>query len=214
MPGNNKIPKYISSLPSSMIPCLISAASVLRKERILRSTLLFCKNNKIGKSKIYESLLQTYLFAGFPSALQSLQIYSEYFLIDEDNNQNVSITDLRNAGLITNKKIYGEKQKKLLSNISKFSPELSDWLLVEGYGKVLSRNGLSLIERELSIITVLSALKFDLQLYSHINGAYKLGASINDITLAIKILDKIGEKELNKFGLQVLRKFKMKKGIT
>jgi len=213
MADNLKFPEYFKSLNSSLIFSLISAASVLRKEQLLRKALLFCKKNNVSTTKIYETLLQTYLFAGFPSALNSLKIFSEYF---PSNNRQISsapIKVLRKKGKIINKKIYGDKQGKLLANIKIFSPELSEWLLIEGYGKVLSRRGMQLKERELSIITILSVQKFESQLYSHINGAYKLGVPIKEIYESIEILNKIGEKQLSKFGLNVLRKYKIRNGI-
>ncbi|HKB84983.1 MAG TPA: hypothetical protein VKD08_02350, partial [Ignavibacteriaceae bacterium] len=54
---------------------LLAASAVLRKEKTLREILVFLRANKFNKRKIYETLLQTYLFAGYPSALISLSVY-------------------------------------------------------------------------------------------------------------------------------------------
>ena len=80
----------------------------------------------------------------------------------------------KKVGVVNCKKIYGNKFDKLISNVKEFSPELSKWLVTEGYGKVMGRKGLSLKEREMCNVAVLCSLKYDSQLYSHINGAMRL----------------------------------------
>ena len=58
---------------------LIAAASTLRKMDILREFIIQAKLRKIPFIKIYETLLQNYLFAGYPSALLSLKILKELY---------------------------------------------------------------------------------------------------------------------------------------
>ena len=74
---------------------------------------------------------------------------------------------------------------------------MAEWLVLEGYGKVLGRAGLSFKERELCIVAVLAAMKFEEQLYSHVNGAVNAGASIEEIEIVIKNLDLLGKKKLS-----------------
>lgn len=62
-----------------------------------------------------------------------------------------------------------------------FHPDLADWILEEGYGRVLSRGVLSIRERELIIVAVLSALRLPLQLESHLRGALRVGATPRDV---------------------------------
>ena len=187
---------------------LLSAAAVLRKYEHLKNILGECKERKISGEKIYEALLQTYLFAGFPSALNSLKIFNQYFPdIKQNKNSN---KDFYKAGIITCKKIYGKSFEKLKSNIKSFSPEMSDWFIEEGYGKVLSRKKLNIKERELCIISILTVLKFESQLYSHINGASRQKATLNEIEKVILNLDLIGNVSYSKFGLKVFFEFRGK----
>lgn len=67
----------IKNFPGIILP-MVSSAAVLRKEKKLIYLLHLAIKLKIPTIKIYEALLQTYLFAGFPSALISLQIASKY----------------------------------------------------------------------------------------------------------------------------------------
>lgn len=208
-----KIPVYIpSALSNTELLCLVSAASVLRKKEHLKSFIKYAVSAGISRRKLYESLLQTYLFSGFPSALISLKILSDILSeqvkpFRKNDNRNFYVIGER-----TCKKIYGAKFSKLISNIQAYSPELSEWLVTEGYGKVLSRPGLSLVERELEIISVLSALKFEDQLYSHINGAVRLKTSPGKISRVISNLELI-KPGLSSFGNKVFRKYLNKKGI-
>jgi len=84
---------------------------------------------------------------------------------------------------------------------------------LEGYGKVLGREGLSLKERELCIISVLTALKFEDQLYSHINGAFRVEATGKDIEQVFEYLSILGKRSLVTFGMRVFNKYKKNKGV-
>ena len=184
---------------------LISSAAVLRKEKLLNKLLESAKRNNIDSSKIYEALLQTYLFAGFPSALISLQIASQMFPFEKFRYK--LFKPGKKSGIRNCKKIYGNKFDKLISNINDFSPELSEWLIIEGYGKVLGRKSLSLKERELCIVAILCSMKFESQLYSHINGAYRLNNSIRLIKMVIVNLEQVGGMHIKSFGLKVLNEY-------
>jgi 4-carboxymuconolactone decarboxylase len=125
----------------------------------------------------------------------------------------MNLNHFKKVGVKTCRKIYGNKFEKLISNVGSFSPDLSRWLVFEGYGKVLGRKGLSLIERELCIISVLSVLKFADQLYSHINGAIRVGLNYSDVKSVISNLGIINNQAGKKFGLRVFEKYKKEKGF-
>ncbi len=192
---------------------LISASAVLRKEKILKQLLINAKLRKINCVKIYEAILQTYLFAGFPIALISLSIFHEFFPNCKTSKTTEGMSDYYYIGEVTCRKIYGDKFEKLIENTSKFSQELADWLIIEGYGKVLSRNILSLKERELLNISVLTSLKFENQLYSHINGAYRLGVKISKIKEIILMLNLLGKPTISNFGIKTLDKYLGRKRV-
>lgn len=54
-------------------------------------------------------------------------------------------------------------------------PVLAQWIIEDGYGKVLSRSGLTIFEREFVAIAVLAVLGWNRQLESHIRGAMNIG---------------------------------------
>jgi 4-carboxymuconolactone decarboxylase len=66
---------------------------------------------------------------------------------------------------------------KLRRNIDTLHPALDSWMIVEGYGKVLSRPGLDLPRRELCIVAACVASGQDRQLHSHLHGALNVGVA-------------------------------------
>ena len=67
--------------------------------------------------------------------------------------------------------------ERLRENIRDLHPLLDDWMIVEGYGKVLSRPGLDLARRELCIVAACAAAAQDRQLHSHLHGALNVGVA-------------------------------------
>lgn len=197
----------IKEIPNRFILPLIAASSVTRKEKVFIDLLLYAKEKRISVRKIYEVLLQSYLFAGFPSALIALKNFSKIFPAFKTNKEMISYSSLKKRGEKTCKKIYGNKFDKLMKNVNSFSPDLAEYIIIEGYGKILSRNQLSLKERELAVISVLSVLKYEEQLYSHINGAYRLGIKISVISELIDSLRVLGNGTYSAFGKKILDRF-------
>jgi alkylhydroperoxidase/carboxymuconolactone decarboxylase family protein YurZ len=62
------------------------------------------------------------------------------------------------------------------------------WMIVEGYGKVLSRPGLDLATRELCIVALLAPQDAAPQLYSHLRGALNAGAAESDVDEAVALI--------------------------
>jgi alkylhydroperoxidase/carboxymuconolactone decarboxylase family protein YurZ len=203
-----------NSLSKKYVLPQIAAISALNRFVELRELILQAKTNRVPFTKIYETLLQNYLFAGYPSALSSLKILKEYYpKIKLPKVADMNLYHFRKMGELRCRKVYGDKFEKLIRNINNFSPELAEWLVLEGYGKVLGRKGLSFKERELNIVAVLTVMKFEEQLYSHISGAIKAKASIQEIETVIKNLNFLKRKNLSGFGMKVLNRFRKEKGM-
>ena len=145
---------------------------------------------------LYEIILQSYLFLGFPRMLQAADILhrikplnhlkndKEDFLSDFDTGQ------LYKRGEEVCKTVYGPKYEILKERVLGFAPDIYHWMILEGYGKVLSRNQISLQCRELSIVAFLTMENRKRQLHSHLIGAMHAGASIK---LLKQVVNDIGE---------------------
>jgi 4-carboxymuconolactone decarboxylase len=94
--------------------------------------------------------------------------------------------EFRTRGLETCKKIYTDVFEKMMQRLGDTSPELASWMIVEGYGKVLSRPQLDVCTRELVNVAVLTVMGRPRQLYSHLRGALNTGAGETEITDALE----------------------------
>ncbi len=205
--------EIVKNLEKKYLLPLICAAAVLRLDDILEKLILLAKRKRIPSTKLYEALLQNYLFAGYPTAIISLKILNKHVRFRAKTfADDMNLYHFRTRGEKNCKAIYGKKYDKLIANVNSFSPELSEWLVLEGYGKVLGREGFSLNERELCIVSVLTALKFEDQLYSHINGALRVGATVKDVEQVIENFSLLGKKSLASFGKKVFIKYQKSKG--
>jgi 4-carboxymuconolactone decarboxylase len=139
---------------------------------------------------VEELLLQSYLFAGFPRALNAMR---EWRRLERDalvGNPPADVDQWRADGEATCAAVYGSMYDRLRDNIRHLHPSLDEWMIIEGYGKVLSRPGLDLPRRELCIVAACAAAGQDRQLHSHFHGALNVGV---DPVVIDHVLDAIAE---------------------
>lgn len=197
--------KILQHFSETELLAMLCASSVLREEYQFEFLLNYISQTAISSKKVYECLLQTYLFAGFPSALISLKRLN-YFYPEKRKAEKYDLKTFTARGVKNCKSIYGKNYNKLIENVSSFSPELADWLIIEGYGKVLGRTTLSLKQREMCNVSILAALKFEDQLFSHISGAFRTRNKLNEINTVLNNLGYISNSSKN-FGLRVLHTY-------
>jgi 4-carboxymuconolactone decarboxylase len=123
---------------------------------------------------VEELLLQTYLFAGFPRALNGMRQWRRLRPRPAESAA-VPVALRREAGERTCATVYGDMYSRLRDNIRELHPLLDEWMIEEGYGKVLSRPALDLARRELCIVAACAATGQDRQLQSHLHGARNAG---------------------------------------
>jgi 4-carboxymuconolactone decarboxylase len=143
---------------------------------------------------IEELLLQTYLFAGFPRALNAFREWrrlvpppriADAVYPERSEGTKPDVEAWMARGVATCRAVYGSMYDKLRGNIQALHPALDSWMIVEGYGKVLSRPGLDLARRELCIVAACAASGQDRQLHSHLHGALNVGVSSNAVRQAL-----------------------------
>ena len=151
---------------------------------------------------VEELLLQSYLFAGFPRALNAMREWRRLEPAPIDAPAATGPDDWRRDGEETCAAVYGPMYERLRHNIRHLHPRLDDWMITEGYGKVLSRPGLDLPRRELCIVAACAAAGQDRQLHSHLHGALNVGVDGAVITAAIRhIGDLLGAERLRSVQL-------------
>ena len=119
--------------------------------------------------------MQLVPFAGFGCAINA------FWILHELRPRRSFRTDRRPGrrarGERVCRRIYGRSYGALMRRMSAFHPDLASWILEDGYGRVLARPGLPLLDRELLAVAALGALGLARQLESHVRGARRLGGS-------------------------------------
>lgn len=163
----------------------LAAALAAGSEGDVREALQLA-HERASHEWVEELILQTYLFAGFPRALNGMRQWRR--LRPAPATGADGSPDVRAAGEATCARVYGSMYARLRTNIRNLHPLLDEWMIVEGYGKVLSRPGLDLARRELCIVAACAASAQDRQLQSHLHGARNAGASDRAILATIEAL--------------------------
>lgn len=143
---------------------------------------------RVPAAWVEELLLQSYLFAGFPRALNAMREWRRVAPEPAAPDGGAPPGRWRADGERTCAVVYGKFYDRLRDNIRHLHPLLDDWMIVEGYGKVLSRPGLDLARRELCIVAACAAAGQDRQLHSHLHGALNAGAAAVAVSEAIDAL--------------------------
>ena len=138
---------------------------------------------------VEEVVLQSYLFAGFPRALNASRewrrISGRRAPATDEGEDFGKAARWRAEGEETCATVYGPFYERLRHNIRELHPALDAWMIVEGYGKVLSRPALDLKRRELCIVSACATARQDRQLHSHLHGAIHAGASPAEVAAAL-----------------------------
>jgi 4-carboxymuconolactone decarboxylase len=137
---------------------------------------------------VEEVLLQTYLFAGFPRALNAMRLWRRHTPEAPAEGAAPATDDVRRAGETTCARVYGAMYERLRDNVRALHPALDEWMILEGYGKVLSRPALDLPRRELCIVAACAATGQERQLHSHLHGARNAGVPADVLGTALDTL--------------------------
>ena len=171
----------------------LSAVVATGSERVVREAISSAHKN-VPAVWIEELLLQTHLFAGFPRALNAMREWRRHEPVPVATTDDADLETRRQNGVATCGAVYGSMYERLRENIRDLHPLLDDWMIIEGYGKVLSRSGLDLPRRELCIIAACAASDQERQLHSHLHGALNVGVAPAVIDQTIEaIADLVGD---------------------
>ena len=191
---------------------LYSAAIAFARDDLLAAAIDLGRKHGVTRDQFYEIILQSYLFLGFPRMLEAADHLNRYWPAADRRSQTHKISteeslEWFSRGTELYASVYREAGPLLQRRVEAFAPEVFRWMIVEGYGKVLSRGGLSPVDRELAIVSSLMIENRPRQLHSHLRGALNVGAPpelvrtvVEDIgdaagdgyASAVDILDRLG----------------------
>lgn len=142
-----------------------------------------------------ELVLSAVLFVGFPRALVAAAVMRKVQPLKADVRDATSYENWREwlaRGEQTCRRIYGDNYYKLRNNVFELHPALDMWIVVDGYGRTLSRPGLDPRRRELCAIAMLVPQDASRQLHSHFAGALNVGASREEIEEVLDVVEGCG----------------------
>lgn len=149
-----------------------------------------------------ELVLEAVLFAGFPRALVAAGALRSVLPQPAGKAGDAASYDQwpewQRRGEATCRVIYGERYDMLRRNVAALHPALDAWVVMDGYGRTLSRPGLDLKRRELCAIAMLVPQGVPRQLHSHLHGARNAGATNEEVgaTLGVAITESGASAEL------------------
>jgi 4-carboxymuconolactone decarboxylase len=101
--------------------------------------------------------------------------------------------------------VYGDV-REAAAHVRDLHPALDAWMVIDGYGKVLSRPGLDLERRELCVVAACAAMGQDRQLHSHLHGALNVGVHPDVIIASIEaVAELIGAERARSARLLLAR---------
>ncbi len=127
-----------------------------------------------------ELLLSSVLYVGYPRALVAAAVFRRLepdLATDGEESQYERWRDWLARGEATCAVIYGKHYDQLRRNVRSLHPALDLWMIVDGYGKTLSRPGLDLMRREFCSVGMLIPQNAPRQLLAHLRGALNAGAT-------------------------------------
>ena len=146
--------------------------------------------NGVPAGQVYETVLQSYLFVGFPRAIEAFFAIRPV-LADRGGIPTtaapVDPAAWKRDGEALCRRVYGRNFAALTDVIGKLSPDLASSMILEGYGKTLSRPGLGPVEREYGIVAILTVTQMWRQLRSHAIGAVNVGGTREGVRDAITL---------------------------
>lgn len=169
----------------------LSAAIAAAGDVEVRAAFDAASAAKVPALWVDELVLQSYLFGGFPRALNAAREWrriSPTPAPGEGAGDPARAADWLARGEATCAAVYGSMYEKLRRNVFELHPALDAVMVMDGYGKILGRPGLDLPRRELCIVAACAATGQDRQLHSHLHGALNVGVSPATLGAALDAL--------------------------
>lgn len=170
----------------------LSAALAYRDPALVRGAMEDCLRLASLRGT-EEVILQSYLFLGYPAALNAFGLWREISGREAEEASPESWGDWSARGEGVCRQVYGGQYEGLRNNVRALHPDMERWMVVEGYGKVLGRPGLALPVRELCIVALLAVHGTPRQLHSHLRGALNTGAGIEQVEVSLEVAEEFLE---------------------
>jgi 4-carboxymuconolactone decarboxylase len=165
--------------------CVIAALACRSHLPQLKWHIAAALNIGVAPEAIRETLVQALPYAGWPTTLNALGAMSEKFAergitAKPAPAAGLSRPELEERGRRNGGRIYAD-YAAVENTVRGYDAELAGYLTENAYGQVYARPGLTLQQRELVAVAMLTAQQQLTQLAWHIEGALRVGCSAAEI---------------------------------
>jgi 4-carboxymuconolactone decarboxylase len=165
--------------------CRFAALMTRRDFAHAASALESARELGVPRVAAEESALMLMLYAGYPAALEALRVLHGAWPGRASRSREGTQAAWVRRGNALCSQVYGSSFARLIEAVKTLHPDMAQWMIEHGYGRVLSRPGMTARERELVTVAALSALGWERQLVSHLLGARRVGATLDEVQASL-----------------------------
>lgn len=194
---------------------LFSAIIAVGDEHLTESAIGCLYERGMDREALYEAILQSYLFLGFPRMIEAALAFNRVIGNMTGHCSLEAVTPEESGewferGINLCRRVYGKNYEVLRKRFLEVSPEIFRWMVIEGYGKVLCRPGMTHIERELAEVAALIVDRRERQLVSHILGSLNVGAEMPLIRIINRDIRPLAGETAHELANRVIRRIQEK----
>jgi 4-carboxymuconolactone decarboxylase len=179
--------------PATIQLLRFAAAIAQGEEPDLRERATACRSAPVPPSWVEELLLQSLLMVGYPRTLVAFAIWRKLVGVaappSDPDSRYAGVAEWTARGEATCKVVYGANYQRLRENVRELHPALDAWMIVEGYGRTMSRPGLDLLRREFCVVAQTAVMETPRQLHSHLRGALHAGATLGQVDAVLALVN-------------------------
>ena len=178
--------------PPTLALVRIATATATGNEASLRERMIAARAAAVPAGWVEELLLQSFLNVGYPLALVAFGVWREVAGPATETGEPIAHPEWKRwmeRGVKACAEVYGRTYHKLLVNLRALHPAIEPLVVVDAYGKILSRPGLDTKRRELCTLAAIAMLDAPRQLHAHLRGALNTGSTREEVDAVLAIVE-------------------------
>jgi len=192
-PGRSSGEKTTPGLDARTLALVrIATATATGDEAKLRERMIAARAAEVPAGWVEELLLQSFLNVGYPLALVAFGVWREVAGPPKETGEPIAHPEWgrwTERGVKACAEIYGRTYHKLMVNLRALHPAIEPLVVVDAYGKILSRPGLDTKRRELCTLAAIAMLRADRQLHAHLRGALNTGSTREEVDAVLAVVE-------------------------
>jgi 4-carboxymuconolactone decarboxylase len=178
--------------PQTVALVRIATATAQGDEAVLRERMIAARALQVPAAWIEELLLQSFLNVGYPLALVAFAVWRAVAGPPKETGEAIAHAEWERwlkRGEEACAEVYGRTFHKLLLNLRALHPAIEPLVVVDAYGKILSRPGLDTKRRELCTLAAIAMLRAERQLHAHLRGALNTGSTREEVDAVLAVIE-------------------------